>query len=385
MATPAQRKSWTRWTLILGSLIGIGLRAYFMAEMPRSALSGADFPVFYAGGRLAGTPELYSSQAVDEIQLREMGFNQPPAQFCRLPFFAAFMIPWAKIPFWTSFWLWRAVSILAAVVFIWLWPAPWEWSLLACAWSLPLAFDITNGQDSAFLLIWVTLAFLLLSRGYDFAAGLALAMCAPKFHLFLLAPLLMIGRRRMAYGLAAGGAVLAAICFAVQGLNWPAEFLRAIHDPSVSRAPARYFNLWGMAHGNTRLEMLLAIPVVAATWYIVRHTDLELGLAAVISGSLLVSHHISVSDIALMIPAGLIIAFHPLTRHTKVIAVFLLTPLAYFMIESRVSMEAPRALLLGMVFLLAWEVRTASGARSERPESRSESMALATGAAVPAK
>ena len=38
---------------------------------------------------------------------------------------------------------------------------------------------------------------------FQYAAGLALAMCAPKFHLFLLAPLLLIGRRRMTLALAA--------------------------------------------------------------------------------------------------------------------------------------------------------------------------------------
>jgi hypothetical protein len=252
------------------------------------------------------------------------------------------------------------VTILAAVVFIWLWPVPREWSLLACAWSLPLGFTVTNGQDSGYLLMWLALALVLLSRGHEFAAGLALAMCAPKFHLFLLAPLLLIGRRRMTVAMATAGAFLLALSFAVQGPHWPAEFLRAIHDPSVNPDPNRFFNLWGVAHGNTRLELLLALPVVAATWYTVRHADLELGFAAVIAGSFLLCHHETVSDVVLMTPVALLVAFNPLARLTKVLGIFLATPLAYFMIQSPGAREVPRLMLFAMVLLLAWEVRPAA-------------------------
>jgi glycosyl transferase family 87 len=337
--------------------------------MPRSDLCGADFPIFYAGGQLAGTPALYSAAAVREIEMRTMGCTQPPALFVRPPYFAAFMIPWSRISYWPSFWLWRAATVVAALVFIWLWPAPREWSLLACAWSLGLAFAFTNGQDSGFLLMWLALAVALLMRGHDFAAGMALAMCAPKFHLFLLVPLLLIGRRRMLLGGAATAAALVAIAFLVQGPHWPAQFLGAITDRTINPNPAEFFNLRGTSHGNTLLEVLLAIPIVAAAWYVVRHADMLFGLAAVLAGGLLISHQQTVSDVALLVPVALILAQHPRAGYSKVLAVFLTSPIGYFLIQSPGLWEVPRLLNYAMVMMLAWE---ASPLNCSRPAAASE-------------
>ena len=358
MEPSGKAKRWQIWMVLGLALVGIGLRAFTLIGMPRSELCGADFPVFYAGGELAGTPRLYSAAAVREIEMRVMGCTQPPALFVRPPYFAGFMIPWSRMPFWTSFWLWRLATVMAACIFIWLWPAPRQWSLLACAWSLPLAFAFTNGQDSGFLLMWLALAVALILRGHEFAGGLALAMCAPKFHLFLLVPLLLRGRRRMLWGGAAAGAVLIAFAFAVQGPHWPAQFLGAISDQSINPNPAEFFNLRGTAHGNTLVEVLLAIPVVAAAWYVTRHADLQLGLAAVLAGGLLISHQQTVSDVVLLVPVALILALHPRAGYSKVLAIFLASPLGYFLIQSPGLWEIPRLLNYAMVLTIAWEART---------------------------
>src|SRR4051812_21344215 len=131
-----KRKSKLRIVAILAlAVAGIVMRMATMASLRTADLCGSDFAVFYAGGELLGTPELYSAKAAQAIQTREMGCTSPSAMFIRLPYFAAIMWPWARLPFRTSFMLWRVASALAIGVFIWLWPAPREWSLLACAWS----------------------------------------------------------------------------------------------------------------------------------------------------------------------------------------------------------------------------------------------------------
>ena len=140
--------------IVIGmALIGIVLRVIALAGMPASQLCGSDFGVFYAGGVLAGTPELYSPTAVQAIQTREMGCSTASAVYLRLPVYAVMVRPLTWISFWKAFLLWRLASVAAVAVFIWLWPAPRHWTMLACAWSIPLAFSITNGQDSAFLIV----------------------------------------------------------------------------------------------------------------------------------------------------------------------------------------------------------------------------------------
>jgi len=339
------------------ALAGIFLRAYVLARLSQDDLCGSDFPIFYAGGQLAGSPELYSAAAVRRIELREAGCTQPPALFVRPPYFAAMMKPWARLPFWTSFFLWRMATVLAAGVFVWLWPAPRHWSLLACAWSMPLAYAITIGQDSGLLLLWMALGVTLLARKRDFAAGLALSMCAAKFHLFLLLPLLLISRRKALYGGATGAALLLAACFAVQGPHWIGPFLGAISDPTINPKPDSFFNLWGIAHGHTGIEILLALPVVISVVYVIQRADFGLGLAAVLAGGLLLSHHQTASDAVLLAPVALTLCTDPRIRYAKVVAVFLASPVAYFLMVSPGAWEVPRLLLLLMVLMIAWDVR----------------------------
>jgi hypothetical protein len=213
-------------SLIAIAVVGIGLRFYTLLHDPPSALCGSDFPVFYASGQLLGSPSLYSWKAMQEMEHRLLGCGIRYAVFIRLPYFAALMKPWNLIPFWPAFWLWRLVSVFAVGVFVWLWPGQRRWALVACAWSLPLHYTITNGQDDAFLLMWLALAVFLLFRGREFAAGCVLAMCAAKFHLFLLLPLLLLYRPRMLRGFLAAGAVILVFCFAVCP-TWPQQFLAA--------------------------------------------------------------------------------------------------------------------------------------------------------------
>lgn len=345
------------------AVFGIGAEAWKLARLKPQQLCGADFPVFYAGGLLAGTPELYSAAAAQAIQTRVMGCTTPSAIFIRLPYFAGLMRPWTRVPFWQSFTLWRLTNVVAIGLFVWLWPAPREWSLLACALSLPVNYLITNGQDSGFLLLWIALAMLFERRGLGFAAGLALAMCAAKFHLFLLLPLLVFGQRlyRLGIGLLAGGGALLVACFAVQGRDWPSQFLAAATDRRIDPAPEILFNVRGMAHGSAPIEAILAVAVIAAVIYVCFRGDLRYAFCATLTGGLLLSHHHTASDAVLLLPVALTLAFDERADYSKLVAIFLVSPLAYFMVMGRSLADVPRALLFVLVALLAWEVRNGHG------------------------
>ena len=344
--------------LVTLALAGIAARAVTMLRLPAVDLCGADFPVFYASGKLVGTPDLYTAAAVQRIQLREMACTTPSALFIRLPYFAAWMWPWARLPFWPSFALWRAANVLAIAVFIWLWPAPREWTLLTCAWSLPLGYAITNGQDVGFLLMWLAIGFVLLRRETADSAGLAFSMCAAKFHLFLLFPLQALGGlHRMLLGLLGGGAALLAVCFAVQGAAWPAEFLAAATNSRIDPHPHLLFNIRGLAHGSMAAEVCGSALVGLAALYVFRYGDAGYRLSAALTGGLLLSHHLTISDAALLIPVALILAFHVNAGISRLVAIFLVTPVAYFLIMTPRTADVPRLLLLVLMILLAWEVK----------------------------
>jgi hypothetical protein len=248
---------------------------------------------------------------------------------------------------------------------------------VACAWSFPLAWTLTNGQDVAFLLAWLAISLTLLRAGAPFAAGLVLSLCAAKFHLFVLLPLLIVSHRlwRFAAGLAAGGSALLAISFALQGKGWPAGFWHAIRDPRIDLSPDTLPNLRGLTHGAFIPHLLLAVLVVVAVFLVCRRAPLELGLAAVLAGGLLLNPHVTSADGALLIPAALASIFHPEAKPAHFLAILLLTPLPHiFNATPALSRLAP-SLILAFVLALAYSAATGLPAKNCRIAAATRSQA----------
>jgi hypothetical protein len=340
--------------LIIAVLVVVGLLGYSKAYHDRTpaAICGSDFPVTYAGAKLAFSPDLYLPEAAQQIEQQEMGCATLSAAFIRLPYYAVLLRPLAWLPFRTAFVLWRTASLIAILAFLVLCRAQWKWALLACAWSKTLVWDLDNGQDVAFLLLVVTASMALVRRRMPFAAGLCLALCANKFHLFLLLPLLLVQRqlRKTAAGALTGGVVLLAICFATRGWNWPGPYLKAISNPLIDIAPMSLLNLRGLVRGSLIWEILLGLTVVAAVWLVCRRASFELGLASVIAGGLLVSHHHSGSDWALMIPVALIVVRES-SPFSSALAILLITPLVPRLNQPAIVVTT----LLVLVYALAVE------------------------------
>jgi Glycosyltransferase family 87 len=335
-------------------LVVIGLLGHWSAyrERPTGAICGTDFPIFYAGAKLAASPDLYSPQAVQQIERQEIGCATISSAFIRLPYFAAMLRPLTGLPVRTAFGLWRAAALGAVIAFIVMFRARWKWALLACIWSNALAWDLDNGQDIAFLLLFVAASVALFDRKRHFAAGLCLSLCAAKFHLFVLLPLLLVRRdlRRTSAGVLTGGAVLLAVSFAVGGWDWPSRYLKAISNPLIDPAPLALPNLRGLVRGSWSWEFLLGLTVVFAVWCVCRRANFGLGLSAVIAGSLLVSHHLTASDWALFIPAALIMTEQS-SPFASALAVLLITPLVTRLNQPALAV----ATLLMLVYVLAYE------------------------------
>ena len=99
------------------------------------------------------------------------------------------------------------------------------------AFSLPLAFALVNGQDTplprgnsgASVSVWMR-------RGRDVVAGAVLSLCAIKFHMFLLLPVVLLVHRRwqVLKGGLIGGLILLAISFLSEGVRWPMQYARLL-------------------------------------------------------------------------------------------------------------------------------------------------------------
>jgi hypothetical protein len=294
------------WTgIILGIFILLifgGKEIYHLGE----------YEVLYAGARLVGTPYLYDKTRNRQEEVKAIGASGGDELiYSRPPFVAAFMAPLGKLPYRVSLLTFQALSSLALIGFILLWPNSNPWlTALICAWSLPMALVFGFVRDDTFLLLLLALAF----RHYrqrPWITGVLLSLLGIKFHLFLLLPLLFLGQRRwrMAAGFAAGCAALMGISFAVAGFDWPVRMAQIIKTSTIDK---QYLlpNIRGILQSVTNSllpEVILGIIVAAVVFRLVSRSGFEYGMCAALVGGLLVSHHAGIYDCVLLIPVLLIL------------------------------------------------------------------------------
>ncbi len=156
-----------------------------------------------------------------------------------------------------------------------------------------------------------------------------MALAGIKFHLLLLVPLIAIAQRRYRFlgGLTIGAAALLAASYAVAGPRWFGNWMRLVTSERLNPSQRAMPNLHGLMLGTPWLEWTVTIVVALLAWIVARR-GVELGWAAVLIGSLLVSRHAYTQDCVVLLPACLIL----LRRQTaayRICAVALLTPIVY--------------------------------------------------------
>src|SRR5262249_18537328 len=155
----------------------------------RAVTSGhpVDFTGILAGAYLVGTPGLYNVDANLAVQRRLAGEEDPARVFPRWPYIGTLMRPLSYIPYRDAVRIWIAIDVLAFTAFIFLFPMVPRWvTAVAVCWSIPVFDALGEAQDSPLLLVYLSVSLLLHRAGMPFAAGFALAMCAPKYHIFIL-------------------------------------------------------------------------------------------------------------------------------------------------------------------------------------------------------
>ena len=330
-------KPWMDRALI--SVIGLTLMFAMAMSAKEEILSGKnDFAPLYNGTQLLGSTHLYSAEHNYELLEVHVGGTNDSLRYTRLPYHAAIFWPLGRLPYLTAYALWVAIGFGALVGFALLWRMPSGMDAVAfTALSLPAFQSLMNGQDTPLLLLWIALALYLESKGKPFASGCVFALCAAKYHLFALLPLLLLAQKRwsMLKGLAAGGGVLLAISFAAGGLRWPVEYYLTLTDSRVHPETAEMPNLHGLfadAPFSLALQFLFTVAIAVGAWRVARRSSFHHGLAVALTGGLLISYHAYLSDCALLLPAAMIIYTQTENRWLQLLAAVLLTPFVYFFI-----------------------------------------------------
>lgn len=346
----------------LAALLGVAVLAAVWWPVRGTVIRGAnDFLMFYAGARLAGSPDLYGNpQRVWQVQEESAGMANRALQYTRLPWVAAALWPLGRLPYTAAYAAFQALSLAALAAFLALWPRPRLPVELACAWSVPLSFALAQAQDITFLLVWVALA-LRWHEKRPWAAGAVLALCSAKFHLFLLLPLLIAGQRRwrMGGGLVVGGAALAAVSFAVGGAAWPARYLATLTDPRINPGETFMPTLRGLVAPlpyAVAWEVVLGLAAAAAVWRVARRGDFTAGLGAVLVGGVLVARHAYLADLTLLVPA-LVPALEGAQGRLRWPILALLAPLWYLLAMAISPHNA--GLPVGMMAVLWYAYRAA--------------------------
>ncbi len=197
-----------------------------------------------------------------EAQREAFGYSNLHLTPVRLPFYYSLLSPLARLPYRLALLLWTASTILAAVFFVSLYPGVQraQFAIASC-WSLPLVFSIAIGQDVSFILLILAVTLRTLYAGNPLFAGLILSLCAIKFNLFLLLPLLFVGKRewRLAAGFSIGTVLLLAISF-IAGPGWLQSYIALILDPAVDPNSPLMPNVHSLVvHQSQRL---LGVPLL---------------------------------------------------------------------------------------------------------------------------
>lgn len=328
------------------------------AQWDRMITARNDFVHFYIGGLLFGTADLHSPEANAAFQKQLLGVVLAHSYFVRPTFYGLFLKPLTFLSYRSAYWVFQGISILCFAVFLWLQKKRLpELPILAC-FSFPLLSAFINGQDVPLLLLFCSASILLSRKGFDLPAGMVLALCAIKAHLFILVPFAAIFHRR--YRIIAGGVLgglfLSAVELAGGGIRTQAKLLEILRMPSSSPYPDIMPNLRSITGDNHQLFVAGAVLcIVLTTWLMRRAPDYEASLGWALVGGLLVSFHAYLHDCLLLLLAYSLIYQQHGPWYLKAIFRVLALPFVYVALllgapfSSGVAIAVIVCLVLGIV------------------------------------
>jgi hypothetical protein len=349
-------KDSTTKVVMVGLVFLVFTAPLFLREADLVVLGKNDFIPLYVAAK-SSPSELYNPQTYQDFQMAQFSGFSESLRFTRLPFYAILLKPLGLLSYHQAYLVWVLLRLGAVIMFVFFWPheSRGDVAFMTCL-SLSIAVALANGQDSLLLLLFVTLA-VRWHTSRPIAAGLSLSLCAIKFHLFILLPLLLLAQRRwrLLQGFMAGAAILLALSFFGGGWNWPSAYFDTLTDSRVHPGLAHMPNLHGL-FSNFPLEMASSVVILVAAWFAMQRTNFVFGLAVALTGGIPLSYHSYVADCVLLTPVVLILFAHTRVAWLKVMGVSLVSPLLPLMLlhHSRPFAYPMQVTLLLFFFSLAF-------------------------------
>jgi len=339
---------------VCAALIGIGALA--LSPVHRALVGANDFAHLYAGGKLFGTPGVYSRAANESVEKPLIGGVLEGSRFMRPPFACLFLRPLSMLPYRAAYWVFQTINMAAFVLFLLLvrrqWPDVWIMAVM----SAPVLGAFVNGQELPMLIACATGSLWLARRGYDFSAGVLLALCASKPHLFLLVPLVLILHRRWRYvaGAALSFLVLNLAAAVIAGPEVIFAFLRMLREPGGSPWPGIMPSVRAMAGMNETLYLVLAAIVLAVTGAaILRARSFEPAFGIALIGSLLMSPHAYMQDAITVLPAAAVLLPTLSAGALRTLLRLALLPFPYYLLFLGAPWSFVVPMLLGAALICA--------------------------------
>jgi hypothetical protein len=350
------------WLPVALGVIFMLLLGYHRREIALHAKN--DFVTFYAGARLAGTPELYSRTANLELNKSLVGEDMN-VMYIRPPFYAAILKPLAWFPFLSAYALFTSVSLACYLWFVVRFTKECPALPFLSAISLPFLASLLAGQDASFMMAILGGSILLTRKNRDFAAGLVLSLCACKFHIFLFIPVLLLLKRRWRIlgGGLCGTLALTALGLIANGYGSLGQWIHVLRNPWINPDASGMPNLHGLVtilNGDLRLEVvLIAVIFLGFFWMTLLTDNFQLLFAAALVCGLLVSYHSMIDDELVLFPVMILVLSSSELVPLRASTALILTPIPYFLVLAGPPYSAvmPVALFL-MLAGMFWSART---------------------------
>ena len=343
----------TNRRLEMAAAVTVGLFLLILMPWQRMLAGRNDFVHLYVYGALSGTPRLHSLQATSDLQTRVIGGVFECSLFLRPTFYGVFLKPLAWMPYLPAYLTFQIISLVSFLIFARMNLRLAPQLPVLCAMSVPLFSCFFNGQDVTLVLLFCSLSLWLARKKLDVAAGMVLALCAIKAHLFVLAPVAMLLHRR--YRIFLGGVMGCSILFLIGlasgGLEGERKLLELLLNPTNSPYPdimPSVRALFGDQHGL--FFAVLPVVAVACIWAIRKAPTYEAGIGWSLIGGLLLSFHAYTQDCLLLLPA--LAAITPSATRQQRIALTAIT-LPFFYVLSLLGPPFSAALPLGMILCVA--------------------------------
>jgi hypothetical protein len=316
-------------------LFGLLLSGW-VAFIPGAMAGHADFRQLYTAGymvRVGGGHELYDYDVQKQFQDTLVSPEAIALPYIRPAYQALIFVPFTFISYRAAYWVMVVLNVgLLGLCFQLLSPymlnlrAVWKWLPIAIFASFfPTGAALIQGQDSILLLTFLAAAFVALSKGNEFTAGVLTALGLFKFQLVIpIALLLLIWRRwRFSAGFAIVATALAALSVWLTGASQIRVYIRSLFSmgaglafvPKLFTYPMRLqmmANLHGLVFGISRGRVTnkwqLAAVIVLSCLFFAWTGFKGRGITAVtelmllaISCSVLVSYYAFMHDLSVLL------------------------------------------------------------------------------------